>query len=75
MRQALEQATTDLSGVSFSGPAPAPLERVENHYRFQILVRVHRMQRLSVCMAEVLQSLRLPEGVKVSVDIDPVNLC
>ena len=75
MRQALEQATTDLSGVSFSGPAPAPLERVENHYRFQILVRAHRMQRLSVCMAEVLQSLRLPEGVKVSVDIDPVNLC
>ena len=61
MRQALEQATTDLSGVSFSGPAPAPLERVENHYRFRDPGAGPSHARLSVCMAEVLRAYGCPK--------------
>jgi primosomal protein N' (replication factor Y) len=74
LRQAIEGATQDIQGFSLAGPAPAPLERAENHYRYQILMRAQRMSRLSARLAGVMDSMRLPQGVKVSIDIDPVNL-
>ena len=74
MRQALEQATTDLSSELF-WPSPCASGTRRKPLSISDPGAGPRMQRLSVCMAEMLQSLRLPEGVKVGVDIDPVNLC
>ncbi|MBU6408921.1 MAG: hypothetical protein KGR98_00910, partial [Verrucomicrobia bacterium] len=48
--------------------------RAESLYRHQIMLRTRAMSRLSRVLAEVRQSLALPEGVLLSVDIDPVDL-
>jgi primosomal protein N' (replication factor Y) len=57
-----------------AGPAPAPLLRAETYYRYQIMLRTPRMSALSRKLAELIQSLALPEDVTLTVDIDPVDL-
>ena len=69
--QAVGPKTLDLV---ISGPGPAPLVRAENFYRYQIMLRTKAMSALSRRLAELLQTLSLPEDVTLAVDIDPVNL-
>jgi primosomal protein N' (replication factor Y) (superfamily II helicase) len=57
-----------------SGPAPAPLLRAEQFYRYQIMLRTRAMSKLSQILANIIQLLALPEDVTLAVDIDPVNL-
>ena len=57
-----------------AGPAPAPLLRAENFYRYQIMLRTRAMSALSRELAQIIQSLTLPEDVSLAVDIDPVSL-
>lgn len=56
------------------GPAPAPLLRAESFYRYQLMLRTKQMSRLSQSLAKVVTALALPEGVALTVDIDPVSL-
>ncbi len=57
-----------------SGPAPAPLLRAEQLYRYQIMLRTRAMSKLSQALAKIIGTLALPDDVTLSVDIDPVNL-
>ncbi len=67
-------ARSALSDLILAGPAPAPLLRAESFYRYQIMLRVQRMSALSRELAQIIQSLTLPEDITLSVDIDPVDL-
>lgn len=64
----------DRSEVDIVGPAPAPLVRAENLFRYHILLRTRAMSRLSQCLAQVTAQLKLPEDVTLAVDIDPVDM-
>jgi len=57
-----------------AGPAPAPLLRAESFYRYQLMLRTRQMSRLSQALAKIVTTLVLPEGVTLTVDIDPVSL-
>jgi len=57
-----------------AGPAPAPLLRAETFYRYQLMLRTRAMSRLSQSLARITTGLMLPEGVTLTVDIDPVSL-
>ena len=57
-----------------AGPAPAPLLRAENFYRYQIMLRTRAMSALSRELVRIIQSLVLPDEVTLVVDIDPVSL-
>ena len=60
--------------LKISGPAPAPLLRAENFYRYQLMLQTRAMSRLSLALAQLQTHLSLPEDVALTVDIDPVNL-
>jgi len=74
LKQVIERDLKDVSDLMISGPAPSPLLRAENYYRHQILLRTGRMPTLTRRLATVLKTLSLPEDVRLTVDIDPVNL-
>lgn len=57
-----------------AGPAPAPLARAEGFFRYQIMIRTKTMSRLSLELAKRQESLSLPEGVALAIDIDPASL-
>ena len=63
-----------LRDLIISGPAPAPLLRAEQFYRYQIMLRTRAMSKLSQTLAKIIETLTLPDDVTLSVDIDPVNL-
>jgi len=60
-------------GTRLSGPAPAPLERLQGRWRFQILIRApdrrSLLTALETCVPE-----HSPAGTQVAVDVDPQDL-
>jgi len=66
--------TVDFRDLIISGPAPAPLLRAEQYYRYQIMLRTRAMSKLSQTLAKIIETLALPDDVTLAVDIDPVNL-
>jgi primosomal protein N' len=62
------------SDLIIAGPAPAPLLRAENYYRYHIMLRTRAMSRLSQLLAQMTAALTLPDDVTLTVDIDPVDL-
>lgn len=61
-------------GVHVAGPSPAPVERVRNRWRHQVLVKSRRVRDLQ----DLLQRLRSDRAYQklrhLSVDVDPVDL-
>ncbi|MCX7925486.1 MAG: primosomal protein N' [Fimbriimonadales bacterium] len=56
------------------GPAPAPLERVENRYRYHLLLKFAPETEPAEILAPALDALPLAERARVRVDIDPMQL-
>jgi primosomal protein N' (replication factor Y) len=66
-------AATAGKTARISGPAPAPLERLQGKWRFQILLRAtDRAAILEILEAAIPE--RPPSGVQVAVDVDPQDL-
>ncbi|HEY1490713.1 MAG TPA: primosomal protein N' [Verrucomicrobiae bacterium] len=74
LKRVLEIILKTVKDLIVAGPAPAPLLRAENFYRYQIMLRTRAMSALSRELATITQSLALPEDVSLTVDIDPVDL-
>jgi primosomal protein N' (replication factor Y) len=74
LKRELEKKTAGMGDLTIKGPAAAPLARTKTEYRYQIMLLTRQMSRLSLLLAELAAGLALPEEVKMSVDIDPVNL-
>ena len=70
----IEKHAGALRDLNIAGPAAAPLARAETNYRYQIFLRTRHMTKLGPILAELCAALNLPEGVTMTIDIDPVNL-
>lgn len=75
LHRALSQAVTQLDApVRLIPPAPCPIERLADHYRFQVLLFADR----AVDLQRVLTALRNAVGVvsdqRTAIDVDPVSL-
>ena len=74
VKREIEKRAGGVADLIIAGPAPAPLARAETKYRYQILMRTRHITKLSPVLAELTGALSLPEGVNMTIDIDPVNL-
>gem|GEM_PF-54158 len=68
------QTSVGVTDLIIAGPAPAPVSRAMTYYRYQIMLRTRRMVLLSRCLAKLAETFALPEGVTLTIDIDPVDL-
>lgn len=63
------------AGVELLGPAPAPIARLRDRYRFQILLKgACDAALLATARAVAAEALRVPSGVSASVDVDPESM-
>jgi len=64
------------SNIRVLGPAPAPISRIRNEYRFQVLIKAQSRSRareaLDVAMDRVTSAGHNPRSI--SVEVDPMNL-
>ena len=65
-------------GVSLLGPAPAALAKLNNRYRWHLLLKAAAAKRLHEVIESGLDAMKqasIPRnGVRLTVDVDPVNL-
>ncbi|TMV83533.1 primosomal protein N', partial [Thioclava sp. BHET1] len=58
-------------GAQVFGPAPAPIARVRGRHRVRLLVKAEKGVALQQAVAHWISQLRPPNGLRVSIDIDP----
>ncbi|MBO1078703.1 primosomal protein N' [Roseomonas sp. 573] len=60
-------------GVEVLGPAPAPLALLRGRHRRRLLIKVRRDVAVQPILREWLSRVRVPNSVKVQLDVDPVS--
>jgi primosomal protein N' (replication factor Y) len=58
-------------GAQVFGPAPAPIARVRGRHRVRLLVKAGKAAPLQAALAEWLAQFKVPNNLRLSVDIDP----
>jgi primosomal protein N' (replication factor Y) len=74
VKQELVKKTAALRDLVICGPAAAPLARAKKEYRYQVMLRTTQMTTLSALLAQMAKDLKLPDDVKLTIDVDPANL-
>jgi len=60
--------------ITILGPAPAPLERLKDRYRWQILIKSTQLQLLHGLTEWVFANYKAKGPARIIVDIDPENM-
>ncbi len=55
------------------GPVSAPLFRLKRKYRVRLLIRGTKSIKLQNSLAEIILKYKFSKGIKLSVDVDPIN--
>ncbi|MCU9847347.1 primosomal protein N' [Defluviimonas sp. WL0024] len=58
-------------GAQVFGPAPAPVARVRGRHRVRLLVKAAKGVALQAALAEWVGQLRVPNNLRLAIDIDP----
>ena len=55
------------------GPVSAPIFRLKRKFRIRILIRGSKSLKLQNSLANIIPNHKFPSGIKLSVDVDPIN--
>ncbi len=59
--------------VQIAGPVPAPMPRVANRWRFQLMLLAATRRPLHQCLAALRAGIKAPRDVRWSIDVDPYD--
>jgi len=60
--------------IEVLGPAPAPIEKIRNLWRWHLILKGRNAKELRRTAKEIVNKLDLIRDVKVDIDVDPINL-
>jgi primosomal protein N' (replication factor Y) len=69
----LEQCKRQLTGCEVLGPTPAPLGRIANRYRFQLMLIGANRTQLHATLSRLSVPPKLPRSLRWSIDVDPYD--
>ena len=55
------------------GPVEAPIFRLKRNFRVRFLIRGSKSMKLQNAIAKSVSKYKFPKGIKLSVDVDPIN--
>lgn len=56
------------------GPTPCVIERINGHYRFQILIKNKLEEKGHNFIASFLNKITMPKDIKLAIDVDPLDI-
>ena len=62
-----------IENVNILGPVPAPINKLRKKYRCRILIRYPKKLFIQKYLSQSLNKLKLLSGIKLEVDVDPIN--
>ena len=62
-----------IKSVSILGPVSAPITKLKKNYRYRILIKYPKNLFVQKYLAESLDKIKILPGLKLEVDVDPVN--
>jgi len=71
---AKEMERLDLPETEITGPAPAPIARIEERYRFQVFLRTRRIMAVTPRLRPIFMDRAWPDDIRITLDVDPVDL-
>lgn len=75
LAKAAASATVD--GIRVLGPAPAPIERIKQRYRWQVMVKSRELKPMRAALAAMRAEVgprAERDSVYLAIDIDPVRM-
>jgi primosomal protein N' (replication factor Y) len=55
------------------GPVNAPIFRLKKKFRVRLLVRGQKSLKVQISLAKIISKFKFPSGMKLTVDVDPIN--
>ncbi len=55
------------------GPVSAPVFRIKGKFRVRLLIRGKKSLKIQNSLAKVISKYKFPSGIKLTVDVDPIN--
>ena len=55
------------------GPINAPIYRVRKNFRNRLLIRSKKSFKIQNSLSKILENYKLPSGIKLTVDVDPIT--
>jgi primosomal protein N' (replication factor Y) len=71
---AKEMERLKLPETEITGPAPAPIARIEERYRFQVFLRTRRIMAVTPLLRPLFMDRAWPDDLRITLDVDPVDL-
>ena len=56
------------------GPVNAPIFRIKKKFRIRLLIRGSKSMKMQNSLAKIIPKYKFSAGIKLSVDVDPINL-
>jgi primosomal protein N' (replication factor Y) len=60
--------------IRILGPAPAPIVKIRNLYRFHLQARCPTARPLQVLIRDVPRKFPPPHGIELAIDVDPISM-
>ena len=68
--------STARRGRRCCGPAPAPILKINNRYRYRVLVKCRNDTEIRAILAQILRAAqqdRANKGLSILIDVDPMD--
>jgi len=62
-----------INGVNILGPVLAPIPKMKKKYRCRILIKCPKSIFIQKYLSQMLNKLKIKPGIKLEVDVDPIN--
>ena len=62
-----------LDEVDILGPVDTPIFKLKKNYRSRILIRYPQNLFIQKYFSSLIKNLKFPQGIKLGVDVDPIN--
>ena len=55
------------------GPVNAPIFRIKKKFRIRLLIRGSKSMKMQNSLSKIIAKYKFSTGIKLSVDVDPIN--
>ena len=55
------------------GPVSAPISKLKRKFRVRLLIRGRKSLKVQNSLAEIISKFKYSSGIKLTVDVDPIN--